>query len=159
MLKIALEGRNGFDISLVEATLPLPSYTIDTLRHLKRTLTGDTEIFFLIGIDAFFEICTWKCYDEILREVSFIVSEREAAHTQRKSDIAHVLNYVQDDHLWKSNDGRKEIFFLRNPPLLISSSDIREAVRTGKPFGELLPAAVMAYILRHDLYCQEKTCA
>lgn len=52
------------------------SYTIDTLARVRRLLEPDTELFFLIGADAFAEIGTWRKSEEVLRGVDFIVVSR-----------------------------------------------------------------------------------
>ena len=152
MLRLALVGRTGYEYSFIEAELPPPSYTIDTLRFFNESWGKDANLFFLIGIDAFLEIRTWKGYDELLRTVSFVVSEREGNFIDRKHNLAQKLNYKQEDHLWQSIDGKQEVCFLRQPPLSISSSAVREAVRTGVAIRDLVPATVHQYIVHHGLY-------
>ena len=156
MLRLALEGRKRYEFSLIEAELPTPTYTIDTLRSFKRSLAQSAELFFLIGIDAFLEICTWKRYDELLRTVSFVVSERESNLAERKDLLARELNYIQEDDLWKSTDGKKDVWFLRQPPLAISSSAIREAVRAGIAVHDMVPSPVHEYIMQQGLYCSQQ---
>ncbi len=153
MLRLALEGRKRYHCSHIEAELPAPSYTLDTVRFLKTSLEKDTKFFFLIGIDAFCEICTWKGYDELLRTVSFVVSERDGTLAEDKDRLAQKLNYSQKEHLWKSSDGKQEVYFLQQHPLAISSSAIRETLRAGTSVRDMVPAPVHEYIMHHGLYC------
>lgn len=152
MLKLALQGRERYDCSLVEADLPVPTYTVDTLKVLRILLPQDAEVLFLIGLDAFLEIHTWKGYDELLRTVSFVVSERECNLSEDKDQLARRLNYRRKDDRWISNEGKREVYFLRQPPLAISSSAIREALRAGAPILDMVPIPVFEYIMHHGLY-------
>lgn len=152
MLQLALAGRGHYDCCHVEANLPSPSYTIDTLRFLKSSLAKETEVYFLIGIDAFLEICTWKEYDELLKTVSFVVSERDGNLAERKAILAQRLNYSYEGNLWKSNEGKQEVYFLHQHPLAISSSAVRDALRAGTSLQDMVPAAVCRYIKHHGLY-------
>jgi len=61
----------------VEAQLPVPTYTVETLRNFHRQYAPDTDFYFLTGLDAFLEIQTWKEYNRLLAMASFVVSERE----------------------------------------------------------------------------------
>lgn len=157
MIKIALKGRKEFVCSLVEADLPIPSYTVDTLRHLKTSLHKNTELFFLIGLDAFLEICTWKGYEELLRTVSFVVSDRAGNVVESKEQLARLLNYRQEEDRWVSREGKRNVYFLREPPLTISSSAIREALRAGTSILDMVPVPVYKYIMQHSLYCLNRS--
>lgn len=152
MIKLALQRKKMYEYSLIEAKLPSPSYTIATLRYLHRHLAEDKEFFFLTGIDAFLEIPTWKEFDEVLKIVSFVVSEREGDFQNLKKNLARTIGYYFEDQIWKSNDEKKTVFFLGRPPLTISSSDIRRKVREGRSVYGLVPDEVGAYILDHKLY-------
>jgi nicotinate-nucleotide adenylyltransferase len=155
MLNLALADKECFDCSPVEEFLSPPSYSIDTVQFLKKSLPPDIELFFLIGIDAFLEICTWKQYEELLNCVSFVVSEREGDLAERKRSLVKTLEYSQEGNLWKSCTDRKDIIFLSRPPLIISSSSIRKMVRNGKSILGLVPTPVQEYIMQNKLYRQE----
>ncbi len=152
MLRIALEGQKGWSCSCIEVELPAPSYTVDTLRFLKTTWSKNAQFFFIIGIDAFLEICTWKNYDELLHAVCFVVSQRDGDFTERKEILAQKLNFHQEGDFWKSAEGKQDVYFLRRQPLAISSSAVRAALRAGIPLQDMVPIAVCQYIKRHGLY-------
>lgn len=153
MLRLALEGREHFECSRIEESLPPPSYTIDTVHFLKKSLDPGTDMYFLIGIDAFLEICTWKDYNELLKSIFFVVSERDGVLDEQKNSLAQALGYRQESHHWKSIAGDKnEIRFLHQSPLVVSSSGIRERMKCGKTIAGLVPPQVHEYILKHGLY-------
>src|SRR5580698_874075 len=52
------------------------SYSIDTVRRLRRTLKKADRLFFLIGIDAFRDIAKWREARALLSECDFVVASR-----------------------------------------------------------------------------------
>ena len=54
-----------FAVSTVELDRPGPSYSVDTIREFAGQLTKRDSLYFIIGLDAFIEIGTWKDFKEI----------------------------------------------------------------------------------------------
>src|SRR5512145_1392779 len=73
MLKAATKGNRFFRVSEIEMKRSGPSYTIDTLRVFEKRFS---DLYFLIGIDAFSEINTWHLYRELFHHANFIVMTR-----------------------------------------------------------------------------------
>lgn len=46
---------------------PGPTYTVDTLRDLRREYGPDRTLYFITGADALNQILTWRDHDEVLR--------------------------------------------------------------------------------------------
>jgi nicotinate-nucleotide adenylyltransferase len=76
MLALATADDPRFIASLLDAPTGQPNYSIDTVRRLKGTLTTSDKLYFLIGMDAFKDIATWRQPEELLAEVEFIVVSR-----------------------------------------------------------------------------------
>ena len=83
MISLALAGEKDFVPSLLEAPDPevdgsqrKPSYSIDTVRRVKKKLSKSDHLHFLIGMDAFKDIAKWYKADELLAECDFIVAAR-----------------------------------------------------------------------------------
>jgi nicotinate-nucleotide adenylyltransferase len=76
MLNLALEDKVGFNVSDIELKRSGPSYTIDSVKYFKSTLAINSQIYLIMGLDAFLEIDTWKSYEELLVQVSIIVINR-----------------------------------------------------------------------------------
>ncbi len=81
MVALATQDDKRWLPSLLEApelaTNPVAvSYSIDTVRHLKRSLKKSDRLFFLIGIDAFRDIAKWHEARALLGECDFIVASR-----------------------------------------------------------------------------------
>ena len=107
------------------------SYSIYTIERVKAIdgVTGD--VFFVIGADAFAEIQTWFRWQDVVREVEFIVVTRPG-------------------HNYESPPGAR-VHRLDTVALPVSSSEIRAALARGETPAEL-PKAVAEYIRANGLY-------
>ena len=76
MLALATADEERFVPSLLEANSGHPNYSIQSVRRLKSSLRKSDQLYFLIGIDAFMEISTWKQPAQLLAECDFIVASR-----------------------------------------------------------------------------------
>ncbi|MCB2182752.1 MAG: nicotinate-nucleotide adenylyltransferase [Desulfobulbaceae bacterium] len=156
MLRLALEDNPRFSISTIEAERSGPSYTIETLPLLRKALGQDVSIYFIIGLDAFAEITTWKNYKDLLAAVSFVVIDRPSHLCSGLGQlIPGFLPYFvkKKDGLWVSSQGRI-IVSLAMKPVNISSSLIRKKVQKGESLDGLVPPAVERYIHEQGLYKQ-----
>jgi nicotinate-nucleotide adenylyltransferase len=136
MVELACEGRAIFEPSRLEAGKGT-SYSIDTIERLKPALEPGAQLFFLIGSDAFDEIETWHRWQDLVREVEFIVVSRPGAHFRTPP--------------------RARVHTLEGLALQVSSTDIRDRLARGESTPEL-PGPVRAYIERRHLYgvCSHK---
>src|SRR5208337_4528738 len=76
-------GEKEFVPSLLEAPDPdrdgtgrQPSYSIETVRRVKKSLGKSDHLYFLIGMDAFKDIAKWNQAEALLGECDFIVAAR-----------------------------------------------------------------------------------
>jgi nicotinate-nucleotide adenylyltransferase len=159
MIELAIADDPGFRLSTIEAALPGPSYTIDTLRHLQAQLADPAAVdfFFIIGADAFLEITAWKSHQQLLRTVHFLVLGRSGCVPTEVVALVERLGYKPDDPAgsWSHPLFHKKIFFYCSPRISIadiSSSDIRQKISTRISVENLVPASVLAYMKAHDLY-------
>jgi nicotinate-nucleotide adenylyltransferase len=157
MIQLALAGRPEFKLSTIEASLPEPSYTIDTLRYLNSHTAIATDFFFIIGADAFLDISTWKLYRQILDATHFVVLARTGSASCKVKDLIKTLGYEPDDSLqiWAHPLLQKKIFFprVRSTPFAdLSSSQIRQNLKDTMPVEGIVPAVVLTYIQAQGLY-------
>jgi len=130
MTRLATRGNPAFVVSPLEAEREGPSFTVDTLRELKRRERG-ARLVLLIGEDSLDEFSTWRDPDAILTLATLAVAERPGPRGRGR---------------------RPPCVWLENPRLDISSSTLRRRVRAGHSLRYLVPDAVIAYIRRHRLY-------
>lgn len=157
MVELALEGRPGMIASSVEIDAGGVSFAIDTLRGIKRQYP-ESRLFYIIGVDAFQEIDTWRDYARLLEEYAFIIISRPGYHLREvKAGLEEKYrNRVADirDANFTPDTGHEgaNLFLLRIPALDISSTHIRACLRQGKSVRGLVPASVEAYIREKKLY-------
>lgn len=154
MLELALADRPDFAICQAERILPRPSYTIDTICYLQTILAKDASLYFIIGLDAFLDITSWKAYEELLARVHLLVASRaEGGGRGQLTDLAASLHYTSGAGLWRAErEHLQDIIFLRGCPSAISSSAIRAVLREGKEMEAGLNDDVRRYIDQHHLY-------
>ena len=136
MLKIAVESNPNFEISDVELERKGISYTIDTIKIIKKEQgLNKKDIFYLIGSDSLLEFHKWKEPKEILNECQVIVAIRPGF---RPSDIpAWILHNIQ---------------FANIPRFEISSTNIRHRWVENKTIRYLVTLPVWNYINENGLY-------
>ncbi|WP_136806339.1 nicotinate-nucleotide adenylyltransferase [Desulfosediminicola flagellatus] len=155
MLKCATSSFKKLEVSTIEGNLPVPSYTIDTIRFLEAQNTQNVSYYFIIGIDAFADILSWKSYNQLLGKVTLLVANRRGFKKHEMiRNVAMNLGYVVDGAKWKaSNAHLKDIYFLQSPLLEVSSTSIRQSIASGCCENIAgLDQAVFQYIKKHDLY-------
>lgn len=76
MVELAIAPYSFFKVSSIESERKGFSYSIDTVSALKKEMGDSAEFYFIIGIDAFLEINTWKKADELLTLCNFVVIPR-----------------------------------------------------------------------------------
>ena len=120
-----------------------PSYTLNTLKRLK-ALYPQTELFFIIGPDAFFSISTWWRWRELPEWANFVVLMRRGEASRLEEFKAKARKLFGE---------KAEAFhFFENTPLSISSSMIRELVKQEKSIKYLVVPEVEEYIKKEGLY-------
>jgi nicotinate-nucleotide adenylyltransferase len=154
MIQLALAGRTDFKLSTIEASLPEPSYTIDTLHYFHSQTKNTTDFYFIIGADAFLDITTWKSCQHVLQATHFVVLNRAGYDSLKVKELIKRLGYEPDDssQIWQHSTLLKKIFFPAMPIMNISSSDIRQDIKENKPVTTAVPTAVLNYIQTHNLY-------
>jgi nicotinate-nucleotide adenylyltransferase len=138
MTVIATASNPRFSVSRLEVDREGPTYTVDTLRELKEQHGGNVDLFFVTGADAVLEIFQWKDPDEILELAHFIAATRPGY------DLARFRAEEPTRH--------SNVSVMNIPALAISSTDIRERVREGRPIRYLVPEGVENYIEKAGLY-------
>ena len=134
----AVEDETELGVSLVDAEVPGPSYTVDTLRRLHERCPGD-DLTFIVGGDMALSLPTWREPAAILELAELGVAEREGV---RRADIAGRLAGLD----------LERIRFFDMPRIDISSSLIRRLVAAGRPIRHLVPDGVAGYIHEAGLY-------
>lgn len=131
MLKIACEGIDFLEASDVELSLPRPSYTINTLRHLSQKFP-DTDFTLIIGADNWEIFDKWRSSEEIIRDYGVLVYPRPGSVIVPENT--------------------ERVKFSRAPMFDISSTFIRNFIASGGDPMFFVPQGVRNYIIKHNLY-------
>lgn len=152
MLNLVCKESPNFLYSSIEAELPRPSYTVDTLEELLKRYPANTELYFIIGGDAFLDLMTWKSYAAILTMVKMVVSPRVGYSNLRLYDFLARIGYRQKEGTWQGSNGQKDIILLSQSPQDVCSSDVREVLLKEGDTSPFLPEVVAGYIKENSLY-------
>jgi nicotinate-nucleotide adenylyltransferase len=159
MVALALINKPRLIPSSMEYERLGKSYSVDTVRQLKNTLGTTSRIFFLIGIDAFLEIGSWKEHSSLPELCRFIIFSRPGF---RREDLARRLPEPYPENLLPvSKDGEFQdcdqnwLYLLEDFSSSIASTDIRNQIRLGKSISAFVPDSVAEYIEKTKLYLGE----
>lgn len=153
MTALAIANRASYRVSDVELARTGPSYTIDTLRHFHDEGWPASQLFFILGADAFAEIASWRAFPAILDAAHFVVVARpgtplDAALARTPALASRVAHEATAD----AAASNMSVILVEALTRDVSSTQIRERLRSGRSIGELVPEAVATHITRHRLY-------
>ena len=130
MARLALKGVEGVVVSDYEMHLPKPSYTWNTLQALSKDFP-DREFVLLMGGDNWAYFDKWYHYEDIIANYQIVV-------------------YPRRGETIPFRDGR--VMTVEAALLDISSTEIRQRIKTGKGIRRMVPKAVADLILKEKLY-------
>ncbi|MBA2487526.1 MAG: nicotinate (nicotinamide) nucleotide adenylyltransferase [Nitrospira sp.] len=165
MVELAIRLVPGFALTDIEIRRPGKSYSIDTVCAIQQEYGPDAALFFIIGLDAFLDLPSWKNAETLLTSCRFIVFSRPSVtfrtvaaiplfHSIREETLI-ALDAAQQERADVVLSSGRSLTFLRLPPCDISASDIRRRVQQGDTLANLLPPSVESYILREGLYRED----
>jgi nicotinate-nucleotide adenylyltransferase len=152
LVALALDGRRHCRVSDVEVMRDGPSYTIDTLRHLHGQGWRPSQIFFIIGSDAFAEISTWRAFPEVLSAANFAVVTRPRTPIDLALACIPGITPVDASSTRASSAPPTSIVRVDADTRDVSSTIIRARLAERRPIDDLVPSAVARYITTHHLY-------
>lgn len=151
MIRLAAEDMPDTEVSGYELSRPHEvSYTINTLNAMRELYGGKNEIRFIVGADSFIKIHTWTRAEELLENYVIIVGVRPGYLESEAAAQAKAL---------KERYGAS-VIMLENPPVDISSTEIRKAAASGfagtgaaaEKVRDAVPEKVREYIIEKGLY-------
>lgn len=134
MTKLAVAGNPNFEASDVDLRADEISYSIDTTRRLRQAHPS-AELFWILGADQVAQLHHWRSIEELCALVAFIVFAREG-----------------DDLANPKLPSNARLLPARSRQIQLSSTEIRERLKTDRPVKYFLPAPVFDYIKAENLY-------
>lgn len=156
MTRLAVGDHPVMEVSDLEGRRPGRSYSIETLRQIRREMGPTWELYFILGLDAVLEIATWKDYQDLFTLSHFVVLDRPGYDRSRLEEVLLTevqphFRPLQGERGFQHPAGHK-VLFQETTLLNISGTCIRNLVRRGRSVRYLLPEAVRRYIINHKLY-------
>lgn len=136
MLEIACRHDPRLLVNPIELQRAGTTYTIDTLEALP-----PAQYTWILGADQLANFCTWHRWRDIIARVRLAVAQRPGSSTVAPPELSQALA-----------EGRGELLHLPFPPIAVSATDIRQALRTGGSVDDMLDPNVLEYIRTHHLY-------
>jgi len=143
MLRAVVADDPRFEVSTVELERGGPSFTIETLKVLRRMHPGDV-FYFMIGTDALLELHQWRAIGELLELCEFVTMLRPGFPVEHLTEERLNLSPPWSRRLLEN--------LFPGHAADISSTDIRRRVVTGRSIRYLVPDAVARYIAAQGLY-------
>ena len=136
MLKLALKKYPKFKLNTIEFDRRGLSYTYITVLELYNKLPNiEGKINFVIGTDAFLNIYKWHDAKNLVKLLDFIVLIRDEQELEACRKLEDVRFRV-----------------LQSDKMEISSTMVREMVKSKQDISHLVPPEVKAYIEENHLY-------
>lgn len=122
--------------SVIEFMLERPSYTINTLRHLRSEYGSMMSFSILMGGDLVEQLERWRDYEEILRDYPIYIYPRPGERVEKYLD---------------------KITLMEEAPLFeISSTDIRVGLMRGEDVSSMLPSSVLKHIKESGFWGEDQ---
>ena len=144
MVKLAIEGHEGFNIQLYEVERKEVNYSYLTMQHFNEAFPQN-EFYFIIGADSLFAFETWKHPELLVRTCKILAAYRDGKNSK---EMENQIQYLNEKY-------GAEIILLNTPDVDISSSDIRRKMKQNEDISDLVPESVFSYIQSNNLFRDE----
>ena len=153
MIKLAISDRPYFFTDDREIKRSGVSYTVDTLKSLRKEYP-DTPLCFIMSMDSFIQFNLWHKWKEIIQLTHLIITNRNNTNNPANKEILYLLKKCKiSEKKSLLNNLVGKIYFLNILPCDISGTKIRILLKNGGNVREMLSPTVLEYIQRYRLYC------
>jgi len=166
MVSLATVFTPYFTVSPIELQREGKSYSVETAREFQKTAGPDTRLYFVVGVDAFLEMSSWRDAQELLRLTRVIVTARPGwrldevegllTPDQRRLLGQPTFRYLKvgeiDAAQVEMSPAPRQVLLVEVVSLDIASRGIRQLVEEGRSIRHLVPDTVAAYMAKNRLY-------
>ena len=152
MLDLAVTEFPELQLDTRELKRDGPSYTVDSLQELRQEMGSDATIYFLMGDDVLPTLNQWSRWQALTDYAHLVVANRPGEFLAIPAEVAawwhdREMPLAQLSSLPSGCVSRLECLLVE-----VSSSEIRDSLKSGERETKMIPCAVMEYISRHKLY-------
>ncbi len=148
MIGLAIEGNANLVLNTLELERKGPSYSVDSLREIRRKTDASQALALVLGADAFNGFAGWKAPHEILRLAHLVVCCRPGFEVEKDLYAEQRVDSAAE----LSNRAAGCILLLGVDAIDCSSSAVRAALHAGNTPRQYLAPPVADYIDQHNLY-------
>ena len=163
MVRLSIADHEYLAVSDVELVRSGPSYSIDTIRHFIDRSAEDKQFFFIVGLDAFLEINTWKYYEDLFMLIPMIVLDRPASVQVPDDSFSRIVydflqTRISGDYSYSAEDlsfihpDQQTVHLFSGEMMDISSTLIRQRISRGESISDVVPHSAADFIRRKGLY-------
>ncbi|MGB0836700.1 MAG: nicotinate (nicotinamide) nucleotide adenylyltransferase [Flavobacteriaceae bacterium] len=134
MVYRACESYPKLEVNDIEFKLPKPSFTVDTLVHLREKYP-EHDFTLIMGEDSLIHFHKWKNYEVLLEENDILVYPR-----------------LGEKRMPEEYKNHPKIHFLQAPVIELSATAIRKDIEKGLNVKPYLPVEVWSYIDQMNFY-------
>jgi len=170
MVSLATVFTPYFTVSPIELTRPGKSYSVETVREFQKISGPQTTLYFVVGVDAFLEMSSWRMARELIGLARVIVTarpgwrldevERLLTGEQRRILGNPTFRYLKVSDIDPERVERElepqQVLLVEVVSLDIASREIRQLVEEGRSIRHLVPDTVAAYMTKNRLYQRAK---
>lgn len=162
MLALATAHEARMLISTIELEAPTRPYTVETLGRLQAQ-HPQAQLFFVMGMDSFRDVISWREHERLLSEYSIIVAARPGyrAHDLAETvSAAHLAPHLQARVIDlrgglrpRAEDlAEAHVFITDYVAADVSATGIRQLAGADQSVESMAPPTVAAYIAKYQLY-------
>lgn len=141
MVRLAIAGKDVFELSTIEVERPGPSYTVETLEVLRRQLGPEVDLFFLLGSDALADFPRWKEPHRVIEMCRLVAFSRPGFRLPPLEQFEEKVPGISE-----------RLIFAEAPVIDVSATEIRSRAAVGLSIEGMVPPAVGQYIREKQLY-------
>ena len=155
MLCLATNSEPNMSVSKLEIEAPNRPYTVETLTRLN-DLLPDSQLFFVLGADSWWDIRTWREWEKVLTLTNHIVVTRpgfEVSGDHVTEEVRARIIDLRGQEEPQIANGNSQIYFTDAVNLEISASEIRKKIRVrDDEWRDDLTLEVAKYIEKYQIY-------
>ncbi len=145
LVRVAIEDNPRLKASDIEFSLPIPSFTSNTLAHINERYP-DYSFALIMGEDNLRTFHKWKNYEDILNNNRIYVYPRVLTEQEKEATLAK----VETDNGLRNH---QNVIMCDDVPVMkISASFIRSAIKGKKDVNYLLTQPVFKYLTEMHFY-------
>ncbi len=141
MVRLAIADKPNFRLSTMEIERAGPTYTVDTIKELRKELGAEKELLFILGWDNLLELPRWHQPELLISMCRLVAVPRVGCPIPDLSSLEIAIPGLS-----------QRVIMLDKPEIDISASVIRKRVAQGLSISHLVPEAVERYIKEQGLY-------